>query len=80
MPTVLRVKGYQFIIFTNDHPPPHVHVRRAEGGAKISLDVVEVVEFHKLNIRQLSEIIELVEYNRDYLLEKWREIQGHGDE
>lgn len=80
MPTVLRVKGYHVIIFTNDHPPPHVHVRRAEGGAKVSFDPVVIVEYHRLNQRQLSEIIELVEYNRDYLLEKWREIQGGSDE
>ena len=52
MPTVLRVGGYRFIIFTNDHNPPHIHVQRAEGGAKISLQPIEIVDYHALNARQ----------------------------
>lgn len=38
MPPVLRVGGYQFIIFTSDHPPAHVHVRRDGKLAKVRLD------------------------------------------
>jgi hypothetical protein len=77
MPTVLRERGYQFIIFTNDHLPPHIHVRRAEGGAKVNLVQIEVVEHYNLNRRQLNEIIELVNQHRDFLLKKWNEIQGN---
>jgi hypothetical protein len=80
MPTVLRERGYQFIIFTNDRLPPHIHVRlhvrRAEGGAKVNLLQVEVAEQYNLNRRQLSEIIELIHQHRDFLLRKWKEIQG----
>lgn len=78
MPTILRVKGYRFIIFTNDHPPAHVHVQQAEGGAKITLQpLIEVVEHYQLNQRQLREILDIVEQNLDFLLEKWQEIQGN---
>lgn len=77
MPTVLRVKGYRFIIFTNDHPPAHVHVKQAEGGAKLDLDPVQIVEYFELNQRQLREILEIVEENRELLLEKWQELQGN---
>lgn len=76
MPTVLRVGGYRFIIFTNDHNPPHIHVQRAEGGAKISLQPIEIVEYHALNARQLREIIAIVGEHHGYLLDKWREVQG----
>ncbi len=41
MPTVLREGGYQFIIFTSDHHPPHVHVRREGKLAKVLLKPVE---------------------------------------
>jgi hypothetical protein len=80
MPTVLRVKGYRFIIFTNDHPPPHIHVKHAEGGGKINLEPVEWVEHFELNQRQRREILEIVVENRDYLLEKWQEFQGQADD
>ena len=80
MPTILRVKGYRFIVFTNDHPPPHVHVKQAEGGAKVSLDPIKVEEYWQLNRRQLREIKEIVEEQRDFIVEKWKEIQGNGGE
>jgi hypothetical protein len=76
MPTVLRVRGYRFIIFFNDHPPAHIHVKHAEGGAKVRLKAVEITEYYQLTQRQLREIRDIVEENRDYLMEKWREIQG----
>jgi len=37
MPTVLRIDGLRFVIWPNDHPPPHVHVFSAEAEAKIDL-------------------------------------------
>lgn len=76
MPTVLRVKGYRFIIFTNDHPPAHIHVKQAGGGAKINLKPIEVVEQFHLNTRQLREILEIVDENQEFLLAKWQEFQG----
>ena len=76
MPTVLRIGGYRFIIFTNDHNPPHIHVQRAEGGAKIGLQPIDIVEYHALNERQLREVLAIVSEHHDYLLDKWREVQG----
>lgn len=29
MPTVLKVDGFKFVIFTDDHEPAHVHVFKA---------------------------------------------------
>jgi hypothetical protein len=76
MPTILRVKGYRFIIFTNDHPPAYVHVKQAEGGAKINLEPIGIVEYWELNQRQLREIKEIVEEYQTYLLDKWQEFQA----
>ena len=80
MPTVLRVKGYRFVIFTNDHNPPHIHVQHAEGAAKVELDPPLIVEHYKLKQRQLKEIAEIVEENLEYLLVKWQEFQGDENE
>ncbi|MCX7056275.1 MAG: DUF4160 domain-containing protein [Proteobacteria bacterium] len=37
MPTVLRVHGLQFVIWPNDHIPPHLHVFSADAEATILL-------------------------------------------
>ena len=29
MPTVLTLRNIRVVIFTNDHPPPHVHAIKA---------------------------------------------------
>jgi hypothetical protein len=36
--TVHRAHGFRFVIFTNDHAPPHVHVFGQGGEAKIVLE------------------------------------------
>lgn len=79
MPTVLNISGYRFIIFLNDHLPKHIHVKKAEGGAKVNLEPIEVVEHYQLTRRQINEIRKITEENQEYLLAKWQELQG-GDE
>lgn len=37
MPTVLRHKGYHVLVYTDDHPPPHVHVRKDMASVKVLL-------------------------------------------
>lgn len=31
MPTVARHNGFRFVIYPNDHLPPHVHVKMRDG-------------------------------------------------
>jgi hypothetical protein len=50
-------------------------VKQAEGGAKINLEPIEVVEDFKLNPRQRREILEIVTEYHEFLLEKWNEFQ-----
>jgi len=26
MPTIVRISGYRFFFYVNDHDPPHIHV------------------------------------------------------
>jgi hypothetical protein len=76
MPTILNTKGFKFIIFTDDHPPPHIHVKQAEGGTKIRLEPVEIIAYWSLTPRQLRAIMTITRENRDYFLSKWYELHG----
>lgn len=74
MPTVIRKNGFQIIIWTDDHPPMHVHIFKAEaelivnlGGEQISSSVRDNYAMRKNDVRQA---IQLVEDNRDLLTEK----------
>ena len=71
MPTVLRVGGYQFIIFTSDHPPAHLHVRREGKLAKVGLIPIEFERTGGFNAREQSRIIAIIREHRDFLLAEW---------
>lgn len=76
MPTVLREGGYTFHIYTNDHPPAHVHVKRDNAEARITLDPIEVKNNWGFNNRQIKRIVEIVQENQQFLLEAWDSIHS----
>jgi hypothetical protein len=43
MPSVLRVEGFNFVMFFNDHSPAHVHAVRAGAWVVILIDGAEPV-------------------------------------
>ena len=80
MGTVMREGGWAFIIHTDDHPPPHVHVRRAGGEARVSLpppgECVRVLRVRRLTTHEAMRAVRLVEKHRERLLLEWEEIHG----
>jgi len=72
MPTVFRQDGYTFRIYPNDHPPAHVHVQRAEGEARVTLNPVTLQTNIGFSPREISRILEIVTTRADELLAVWR--------
>ena len=70
MPVVLRQNGFEFFFFTNDHLPRHVHVRKGDDLAKITLDPVHLIDstFKAGNRRMILRIVS--EHQRE-LVEAW---------
>lgn len=76
MPTVIRFGRFRFIIYPQDHGPPHVHVMAAGAEAKFDIETgkcLAVYGFSKKTIKLLSEI---VSRNQDLLMEAWKEYEG----
>lgn len=69
----ITVNGYRFHFYASDKDePPHVHVSRGEGYAKIWLEPnIEPQYFYKYKAREQREIAKIAEENADYLKEKW---------
>lgn len=76
MPRVLDAGEFSIVIFTNDHPPPHVHARKASMLAKIGLEPeVTLLSYdRKLSMSDLRKMVQVVKENRDLLLAKWNEL------
>lgn len=82
MAEAYRKNGFKILIYSNDHPPPHVHVLKAEGhlvfelGSKSTeLSLVKVLSHMKSN--DALQAREIVEEQHKNLLNKWSEIHGH---
>jgi len=65
MPTISRFFG---IVIAR---PPHFHARHADGGAKVQIDTLEVIE-STLGRRQLRIVLAWAELHQDELLANWR--------
>jgi hypothetical protein len=77
---VLRIDGLQFVIWPNDHAPPHVHVFSAEAEAKIDLGeqngYPRLIENRRMKKKDLAKALKGVFDNRSMLLQKWSEFHG----
>jgi hypothetical protein len=78
MPTLIQDYGFRVVIYLNDHPPPHVHVKKAGRQARVGLLPVELWD-SDLNPNETRQAVAIVEANRDTLLASWRELYGEDD-
>jgi hypothetical protein len=80
MPTILRFGGLRGVIYTNDHPPPHVHVIGPGTAARIALggegERPTLITNEGLSRRELEKSLAEIDRNRAILLQRWREIHG----
>ncbi len=76
MVTVHRAFGYRFIIFSNDHSPPHVHVVGHGGEATITLDEFRLDWSAGIGGADMRRLLREAERERGRLIEAWRRIHG----
>ena len=80
MPTILFINGFQFIIWPDDHEPPHVHVFKADGEAKVKIGNSEqaptLVTIYRLTRREARFIWSVVAEHQEELLDAWEKIHG----
>jgi hypothetical protein len=78
MITVYRAHGFRYVMFTNDHSPPHVHVFGQGGEAKIVLEGDEPALVWAIGMTRadLRRILQETRRERTRLMESWRRIHG----
>ena len=78
MVTVGRAFGYRFVIYSNDHGPPHVHVVGNGGEARILLghDDVTLDEVWGIGRNDMRKLLEEARLHRADFLKAWRDVHG----
>ncbi len=80
MPTVLREKGFEVMIYTQDHEPAHIHIWKA--GREVVVDLRKgaappiIRRVHGMSKNQVREAYHLVERHLEHLRRKWRKLHG----
>lgn len=70
MPEISRFFGIIVLMYFNDHPPPHFHVRYAGQRALISIESLTILE-GKLSPRVLGLVVEWASMHQDELMADW---------
>ncbi len=73
MPTILKLNGYRFFFYSNEHTPEHIHVEKQNCAAKFSLEPVELVKSKGFNSNEINEIRKLVIVHQQLFKSKWYE-------
>ena len=76
MPVVFRAHGLRFIIYVDDHRPPHIHVD-GRGVAKIALEPkVELIWDRGMTKPDVKRALDVVTDGRDEMIKAWNRIHG----
>jgi hypothetical protein len=74
MPTILRWRGRRFYFYSSDGDElPHGHVDHGGRTIKVWLGTPRIAYNDGYAMREVTSILNVVERNRERLLEAWRE-------
>ncbi len=80
MPTIHRLSNCVICLYTNDHLPPHSHLRFSDGRqALIAInDLSPLAGFggSRVSLREMSEALEWASQNRARLLAIWEQLNS----
>jgi Domain of unknown function (DUF4160) len=74
MPTLLQAEGFRFFFYSNEgREPPHVHVAKGSGEAKVWLQPVRLAHSSGLGPTELRRLRELTFQHQAAFVERWNE-------
>ena len=75
MPEIIRLFGYSFLFYANDHEPIHIHVVGKGSSAKFvwsdESSKFELVENFKIKGGDIRKIQEVINNNEDLIKTSW---------
>jgi Domain of unknown function (DUF4160) len=72
MPEFHREKGYLFFVWSNEHHPAHIHVRKGGNWAKLLLKIGKVTQNEGFSQKQVREIERIFSQIRPQVEEWWK--------
>ena len=73
MPTVLKINGFRFFFFSDEHLPMHIHVEKADGYMRVELETMKMTHSYKFSKNDEKKIIALIEEHRQNFIGAWND-------
>jgi Domain of unknown function (DUF4160) len=70
MPTIIIIDGIRIEIYTDDHPPPHFHVKAGQMRAKFDIATGKLLK-GSLDKRSMRKVRRWMEFNGSLLMRVW---------
>lgn len=71
MPTIFILFGFQFMFYSNEHFPLHIHVKKGGARAKFTLEPIRLVDNHGMKPAEIKLIESLIEENKEVIAQHW---------
>lgn len=71
MPTLKRFNDLRVLMYLNDHPPPHAHVKLRDG-RECTVDLDNLAIKGRVTEREIREALAWIEASLDLLFDEWR--------
>ena len=73
MPTVLRIDGFRFFFFSDEHLPLHIHVEKADSYLRVELETLKITDIYQFSPKETRKIIEIIQENQIKLIGAWND-------
>ena len=73
MPTVLKINGYRFFFFSDEHLPTHIHVEKGDGYMRVELESFNITDKYNFSPKEVKNILDIIKQNQILLAKAWDE-------
>ena len=74
MAKIVEERGYRVYIYSNDHPPVHVHVLKGDSEAKVHLEPeLSIKDNYGFKSQELRQILTIIDQHYDAIKQQWDE-------
>lgn len=73
MPTILRINGFRFFFFSDEHLPFHIHVEKGDSYMRVELETFKITQRYKFSKNDERKIIGIIQEYQQIFIGAWNE-------
>jgi len=74
---VLKIDGFRFFFFSDEHMPVHIHVEKGDGYMRVELETLKVTNRQNFTKSDERKIMTIIQEHQNELIGAWNEYFNH---